>query len=150
MGRDFGMTAFIGLLMLIGIVVKNGILLVDYTNILRKRGMARDEALLLAGPTRLRPILMTTLAAIFGMTPLAIGLGSGSELYVPLATAVIGGLATSTMLTLLVVPTVYTIFDDLERKIRSRARPLDWSSGEVEPEPNGHSHEEAPAREAVK
>jgi HAE1 family hydrophobic/amphiphilic exporter-1 len=149
-GRDFGMTAFIGLLMLIGIVVKNGILLVDYTNILRKRGMARDEAILLAGPTRLRPILMTTCAAILGMLPLAIGLGSGSELYVPLATAVIGGLATSTLLTLIVVPTVYTIFDDFEQRIRSRARPLDWSSGEIPPEPNGHSHEEAPAREAVK
>ena len=111
--RAFGMTAFIGLLMLIGIVVKNGILLVDYTNQLRERGMSRDEAILTAGPTRLRPILMTTLAAILGMLPLAIGIGSGSEMYVPLATAVIGGLATSTMLTLFVVPTVYTIFDDL-------------------------------------
>jgi HAE1 family hydrophobic/amphiphilic exporter-1 len=148
-GRDFGLTAFIGLLMLIGIVVKNGILLVDYTNILRRRGMERNEAILLAGPTRLRPILMTTCAAIFGMTPLAIGLGSGSELYVPLATAVIGGLATSTLLTLLVVPTVYTLFDDLEQKIRRGARPLDWSSGDVEPEPNGKHSEEA-AKEAVK
>ncbi len=111
--RAFGMTAFIGLLMLIGIVVKNGILLVDYTNQLRARGMERDEAILTAGPTRLRPILMTTLAAILGMLPLAIGIGSGSEMYVPLATAVIGGLATSTMLTLFVVPTVYTLFDDL-------------------------------------
>jgi HAE1 family hydrophobic/amphiphilic exporter-1 len=149
-GRDFGLTAFIGLLMLIGIVVKNGILLVDYTNLLRKRGMPRDEAILVAGPTRLRPILMTTCAAILGMTPLAIGLGSGSELYVPLATAVIGGLATSTLLTLLVVPTVYTIFDDFEQKIRARTRPLDWSSGDVGTEPNGKSHEEPAARETVK
>ncbi len=149
-GRDFGMTAFIGLLMLIGIVVKNGILLVDYTNLLRRKGMERNEAILLAGPTRLRPILMTTCAAILGMTPLAIGLGSGSEMYVPLATAVIGGLMTSTLLTLIVVPTVYTIFDDIEQKIRARAKPLDWSSGDVETAPNGKTHEESPTKEAVK
>jgi HAE1 family hydrophobic/amphiphilic exporter-1 len=117
--RAFGLTAFIGLLMLIGIVVKNGILLVDYTNQLRESGMERTEAILTAGPTRLRPILMTTLAAILGMEPLALGLGSGSELYVPLATAVIGGLATSTLLTLFIVPTVYTLFDDLKSKFKS-------------------------------
>ena len=117
-GRSFGLTAFIGLLMLIGIVVKNGILLVDYTNRLRLAGMPRDEAVLTASPTRLRPILMTTLAAMLGMLPLALGIGTGSEMYVPLATAVIGGLATSTLLTLFIVPTVYTIFDDLSRKLR--------------------------------
>ncbi len=117
-GRSFGLTAFIGLLMLIGIVVKSGILLVDYTNYLRAEGMPRDEAILTASPTRLRPILMTTLAAILGMLPLAIGIGTGSELYVPLATAVIGGLSTSTLLTLFIVPTVYTLFDDLAEKFR--------------------------------
>lgn len=122
-GRAFGLTAFIGLLMLIGIVVKNGILLVDYTNQLRARGMERDVAILTAAPTRLRPILMTTLAAILGMLPLALGIGTGSEMYVPLATTVIGGLATSTMLTLFIVPTVYTMFDDLIGKVhRSRQR----------------------------
>lgn len=115
-GRSFSMTAFIGLLMLVGISVKNGILLVDYTNQLRERGMPRDEALLTAGPTRLRPILMTTLCAIIGMLPLALGLGAGSELYVPLATAVIGGLTTSTVLTLYVIPAVYTLFDDWMEK----------------------------------
>src|SRR5207237_83759 len=112
-GRAFGLTAFIGLLMLVGIVVKNGILLVDYTNVLRGRGYPRDDAVLTAGPTRLRPILMTTCAAVLGMLPLAIGLGRGSETQAPMATAVIGGLITSTILTLFVVPTVYTIFDDL-------------------------------------
>jgi len=122
--RAFGLTAFIGLLMLIGIVVKNGILLVEYTNQLRSRGMARDEAILTAGPTRLRPILMTSLAAILGMMPLALGIGSGSELYVPLATAVIGGLMTSTLLTLFIVPTVYTLFDDLGRKMGRGDRDL--------------------------
>jgi len=123
-GRNFGLTAFIGLLMLIGIVVKNGILLVDYTNQLRGRGMERNEALLTAAPTRLRPILMTTLAAILGMMPLALGIGQGSEMYVPLATVVIGGLTTSTLLTLFVVPTVYTYFDDLGRRFRKDPRDL--------------------------
>jgi HAE1 family hydrophobic/amphiphilic exporter-1 len=117
-GRTFGLTAFIGLLMLVGIVVKNGILLVDYTNLLRRRGMPRDEAVLTAGPTRMRPILMTASAAILGMLPLALALGRGSEVNAPMATAVIGGLATSTFLTLFVVPTVYTLLDDLALKLR--------------------------------
>ena len=124
-GRIFGMTAFIGVLMLIGIVVKNGILLVDYTNVLRSRGMPRDEAVLTAGPTRLRPILMTTLATICGMLPIAIGYGKGSETQAPMATAVIGGLTTSTLLTLFVIPTVYTMFDDLARFFRRDKRDLD-------------------------
>jgi HAE1 family hydrophobic/amphiphilic exporter-1 len=112
-GRHFGLTAFIGLLMLIGIVVKNGILLVDYTNHLRKTGLSRDEALLRAGPTRLRPILMTASAAILGMLPIALALGRGSETNAPMATVVIGGLATSTVMTLFVVPVVYSALDDL-------------------------------------
>ena len=117
-GRAFGLTAFIGLLLLVGIVVKNGILLIDYTNQLRERGRTRDEAVLEASPTRLRPILMTSLAAGFGMLPLALGIGEGSETQAPLATAVVGGLFTSTLLTLFVVPVVYTLFDDLSRKLR--------------------------------
>jgi HAE1 family hydrophobic/amphiphilic exporter-1 len=111
-GRAFGLTAFIGVLMLVGIVVKNGILLVDYTNVLRGRGIHREQALLTAGPTRLRPILMTASAAMLGMLPIAIGLGRGSEIQAPMATAVIGGLATSTFLTLFVVPCVYSVLDD--------------------------------------
>jgi hydrophobic/amphiphilic exporter-1 (mainly G- bacteria), HAE1 family len=122
--RAFGLTAFIGLLMLIGIVVKNGILLVDYTNQLRGRGMPRDEAILTSGHTRLRPIMMTTLAASLGMLPLAIGMGSGSEMYTPLATAVIGGLLTSSALTLFIVPTVYSLFDDLIRRFKKDDRDL--------------------------
>jgi len=118
--RSFGLTGFIGLLMLVGIVVKNGILLVDYTNQLRASGLARTEALLTAGQTRLRPILMTTLCAVFGMIPLATGIGSGSEMYVPLATVVIGGLITSTALTLLIVPVVYSLFDDLQAKFAAK------------------------------
>lgn len=115
-GRTFALTAFIGLPMLVGIVVKNGILLVDYTNLLRRRGLPRDEAILTAGPTRLRPILMTASAAILGMLPLA--LGRGSAVQAPMATAVIGGLATSTFLTLFVVPVVYSVFDDLALRLR--------------------------------
>lgn len=131
-GRAFGLTAFIGLLMLVGIVVKNGILLVDYTNVLRGRGYRREDAVLTAGPTRLRPILMTTSAAVLGMLPLAIGLGRGSETQAPMATAVIGGLITSTILTLFVVPTVYTIFDDLAMFFRKDKRDL-AAPGSVEP-----------------
>ena len=110
--RSFGLTAFIGVLMLVGIVVKNGILLVDYTNTLRKRGIMRDEALLTAGRTRLRPILMTASAAMLGMLPLALAFGKGSEVQAPMATTVIGGLLTSTALTLFVVPVVYSLLDD--------------------------------------
>ena len=123
-GRAFGLTAFIGLLLLVGIVVKNGILLIDYTNLLRERGRTRDEAVLEASPTRLRPILMTSLAAGFGMLPLALGLGEGSETQAPLATTVVGGLATSTLLTLFVVPCIYTLFDDLARRLRGDKQDL--------------------------
>jgi HAE1 family hydrophobic/amphiphilic exporter-1 len=104
----------IGFIMLMGLVTKNAILLVDYTNTLRHRdGLARPEALLKAGATRLRPILMTTLAMIFGMLPIALGTGVGSESRAPMAVAVVGGLITSTILTLVVVPVAYTYFDDL-------------------------------------
>lgn len=139
-GRAFGLTAFIGLLMLVGIVVKNGILLVDYTDQLRKRGTPRDEAILRAAPTRLRPILMTTCAAVFGMVPLALALGRGSETQAPLATAVIGGLTTSTLLTLYVVPVVYSLFDDLARKLRGSKGDL-YQAELVEPSIDGVSAE---------
>ena len=121
--RHFGLTAFIGTLMLVGIVVKNGILLVDYTNQLRARGIPRDQALLQAGPTRLRPILMTASAAILGMLPIATGLGEGSETQAPMATAVIGGLITSTLLTLFVVPVAYSLLDGLAGRWRRTAAP---------------------------
>jgi HAE1 family hydrophobic/amphiphilic exporter-1 len=142
-GKAFGLTAFIGLLMLIGIVVKNGILLVDYTTQLRGRGLPRDEAILTASPTRLRPILMTSLAAILGMLPLALGIGSGSEMQAPLATAVVGGLMTSTLLTLFVVPIVYTLFDDLARRLRRNPRDL-APSIVVEPSVAAFEHRAAP------
>jgi HAE1 family hydrophobic/amphiphilic exporter-1 len=105
--RSFGLTAFIGLLMLVGIVVKNAILVVEFTNQLRHRGLAAREAVLHAAPLRLRPILMTTLATTGGMFPIAAGFEAGSETQAPLGTVVIGGLLCSTMLSLIVIPTLY-------------------------------------------
>jgi len=103
------MTAIIGMILLMGLAVKNSILLVDFTNRLRAQGLSRQEALLIAGPTRLRPILMTTLSLILGMTPVALGLGAGGSFRAPMAIAVIGGLITSTLLTLVIVPVFYSI-----------------------------------------
>ena len=103
--------------MLIGLVVKNSILLVDYTNILRGEGMERNAAVLQAGPVRLRPILMTAVSTIAGVLPIALGLGAGSESRAPMAIAVAGGMTSSTFLTLLVVPVAYSMIDDLARKI---------------------------------
>jgi len=101
-----------------GIVVSNGILLVDYTNRLRGRGMELQEAVVLGGRTRLRPILMTTLCTILGLIPMAIGFGEGSESNAPMAIAVIGGLSISTVLTLVFIPTLYSIFETrFKRKI---------------------------------
>ena len=111
-GSSMSVMSMIGIIMLMGLVTKNGILLVDYINVLRGRGMERWDATLLAGQTRLRPILMTTFAMIFGMIPVAFSLGEGSEFRSPMGQAVIGGLITSTLLTLFIVPVVYTIFDD--------------------------------------
>jgi hydrophobic/amphiphilic exporter-1 (mainly G- bacteria), HAE1 family len=105
--------SMIGLIMLMGLVTKNAILLVDFTNHARRDGLPRDEALIRAGSTRLRPIVMTTLAMIFGMLPLAFAIGAGAEMRAPMARAVIGGLITSTLLTLVVVPVVYTYLDGL-------------------------------------
>ena len=112
-GDTINIMSLIGLIMLMGLVTKNAILLVDYAKVLRGRGMERREAVVTAGRTRLRPIVMTTLAMIFGMLPLALGLGAGAELRAPMARAVVGGLLTSTLLTLLVVPVMYTFMEDL-------------------------------------
>jgi hydrophobic/amphiphilic exporter-1 (mainly G- bacteria), HAE1 family len=112
-GTSFNLQAYLGVIMLGGIVVSNAILLVDYTNILRRRdGMELREAVEVAGRTRLRPILMTSLATMLGLVPMALGIGEGSELQVPLARVVIGGLLTSTFITLVFVPTVYTLFEE--------------------------------------
>ncbi|TXH06048.1 MAG: efflux RND transporter permease subunit [Nevskiaceae bacterium] len=110
-GTVINVVALIGMIMLVGIVVKNGIILIDLVNHLREQGLTRREALLKAGPTRLRPILMTTLTAVLGLVPMAVGGGEGAEVRAPMAITVIGGLTVSTLLTLLVIPVVYTLLD---------------------------------------
>jgi HAE1 family hydrophobic/amphiphilic exporter-1 len=113
-GDTINIMSLIGLIMLMGLVTKNAILLVDFTKVLRADGMDRRTALITAGRTRLRPILMTTSAMIFGMLPLFFALGEGAEFRAPMARAVVGGgLITSTLLTLIVVPVVYTVLDDI-------------------------------------
>jgi hydrophobic/amphiphilic exporter-1 (mainly G- bacteria), HAE1 family len=103
----------LGLILLAGIVVNNAIVLVDYTGQLKARGHSTDEALALAGQVRLRPILMTTLTTVLGLVPMAIGLGDGAELRTPMAITVIAGLGFSTVLTLVVIPTIYAGVDRL-------------------------------------
>lgn len=115
-GSSLSVPGIVGVIMLAGIVVNNAIVLIDYINTLRRRGMERNEAIAQAGRTRLRPILMTTLTTILGMLPLAIGVGEGSEMQRPIALVVIGGLTSSTMLTLIVIPVAYSLVDGLKRR----------------------------------
>ena len=111
-GTSLSLIALIGAIMLVGIVVKNGIVMVDYTNLLVERGSSVVQAAVAAGKSRLRPVLMTSLTTVFGMVPMAMGLGEGSEIWQPMGVAVIGGLTFSTILTLLVLPALYVIFRD--------------------------------------
>ncbi|WP_329904039.1 efflux RND transporter permease subunit [Porphyromonas pogonae] len=120
-GKPFGAMALIGLIMLMGIVVKNGIVLIDYTRLCRERGMGILQAVTTAGKSRLRPVLMTTLTTILGMVPLAIGIGEGSELWQPMGITVAWGLAFSTLITLIIVPTVYASISGIGVK-RERKR----------------------------
>jgi HAE1 family hydrophobic/amphiphilic exporter-1 len=113
-GREFSMYPMIGILLLAGIVTKNAILLIDFTLQRMRTGMDVDAALLEAGPIRLRPILMTTFAMIFGMLPIVVGHGEGGEARAPMAIAVIGGLITSTVLTLIIVPCVFSLFQGVK------------------------------------
>ena len=122
-GTSFSMQAYIGVIMLAGIVVSNAILLVDYINTLRRRdGVPLREAVELGGRRRLRPILMTSIATMLGLVPMAIGLGDGGELQAPLARVVIGGLLVSTMVTLVLVPAVYTLFEEGLAGLRKGAK----------------------------
>lgn len=119
-GHTLNVASFIGVIMLSGIVVSNAIVLIDYVILLRRRGLPRDEALARAGAVRLRPVLMTALATMLGLVPLALGLGEGSEFQAPMAAVVLFGLAVSTVLTLIVLPVVYSLFDDLGRRFSRR------------------------------
>jgi HAE1 family hydrophobic/amphiphilic exporter-1 len=119
-GGTLNVMSMIGIIMLMGLVTKNGILMIDFVNKERGAGAERTKAILTAARVRLRPIIMTTFAMIFGMLPLALALGEGAEQRAPMAHAVIGGLITSTLLTLFVVPVVYTLLDDLAVRVMGK------------------------------
>ena len=132
-GSTLNLFSIIGFIMLMGLVVKNAILLVDRANHGKRQGLGQREALLEAGQVRLRPIIMTTLAMVFGMLPMALGLGEGGEPQAPMGRAVIGGLMTSTLLTLVVVPVLYSYLDNLprwfaRRKTQTQGQPAPGTS----------------------
>lgn len=124
-GTSLSMIAAIGLVMLVGIVVKNGVVLVDFINLLRDRGYEVNEAVALAGKSRLRPVLMTALTAILGMLPLALGIGEGSEIWAPLGVTIVGGLTVSTAVTMILIPVLYSLMArhgerDKQEQVRKR------------------------------
>lgn len=128
-GHTLNVMSLIGAIMLIGIVVKNGIVLIDYITLNRERGMSIKRAVIDGGRSRLRPVIMTSLTTILGMVPMACGTGQGAEMWRPMGTAVIGGLTFSTILTLLFVPVMYCIFakngvKNERRRHRNRLRKL--------------------------
>jgi HAE1 family hydrophobic/amphiphilic exporter-1 len=121
-GTPVSIVVFIGMIMLIGIVVSNGIILIDYTNVLREQGVGAEDAIVRASKIRLRPILMTALSTIIALFPLSLGIGEGAELMAPLATTVIGGLSSSTFLTVIVIPAIYLVVDELQVKLGALLR----------------------------
>jgi HAE1 family hydrophobic/amphiphilic exporter-1 len=123
-GRPIGVSALIGFLMLIGIVVTNAIVLLDFVERLRSQGLSTYDALLEGGRTRVRPILMTAIATILALIPLAAGFNQGSIIAAELGTVVIGGLFSSTFLTLLVIPVLYSLVDGLKRRVQRRPTPV--------------------------
>jgi multidrug efflux pump subunit AcrB len=129
-GTSLGMVALIGAVMLVGIVVKNGIVIVDFTNLQRERGLPLNDAVISAGKSRLRPVLMTTLTTILGMIPLAVGSGEGAEIWKPMGIAVVGGLTFSSILTLLVIPAIYSAFNIGKAKKERKSNAIDtsWSN----------------------
>ncbi len=129
--KTLNIVGMIGIIALVGLVGKNAILLVDYTNTLRARGSSRFEALVESGRTRLRPIMMTTLALIFGMLPVALAIGRGSEFRETIGITIIGGVLLSTLLTLFVIPCSYSIFDDLSESLGGRLRRFTRTKSDV-------------------
>ena len=120
-GTTFNMQAFLGVIILVGVVVNNAIVLIDYTNLLRREhAVLLREAVVTGGSRRLRPILMTTITTVLGLVPMALGLGEGGELQAPMARTIIGGLTTSTLITLIVIPVIYMSLE--ERAERAAAR----------------------------
>ncbi|HVO30376.1 MAG TPA: efflux RND transporter permease subunit [bacterium] len=141
-GTTLSVNSFMGIIMMVGIVVSNGVLLVDFANVLRRRdGLDLFEATVRAGRTRLRPILMTTLATIVGLIPMAAGIGEGSETNLPLARAVIGGLTVSTFFTLFLIPCLYTLLDSWARKLDPEVEGEgDEQGGAPTPAPGAPAH----------
>ncbi len=129
-GNTITVTSFMGFIMLVGMVVNNAIVLVDYTNQLRERGMECFDALVEAGPSRLRPILMTTLTTIIGMLPMALGVGEGTETQKPMAITIIFGMAISTIVTLVLIPVLYLGITNFRNKFRRKKPPKDMYDGE--------------------
>ena len=125
-GTSLSLIALIGAVMLVGIVVKNGIVLIDYINLNKERGMSVMKSVVSGGKSRLRPVLMTTVTTILGMLPMAIGIGEGSEIWQPMGIAIIGGLSVSTLLTLVVIPTIYTSLHvrEMSKKRKAHAKNL--------------------------
>lgn len=132
-GTSLSIIAMIGAIMLVGIVVKNGIVMVDFTNLLRERGMSINQSVIAAGKSRLRPVLMTSLTTILGMLPLALSTGEGSEIWKPMGIAVIGGLTFSMLLTLIVIPVMYSLFGagslKRQRKLEHQTQQLIGGNG---------------------
>ena len=123
LGVSLSVVVFLGMITLVGIVVNNAIVLVDYTNTLRERGLPLGEAITTAGRVRLRPILMTTATTVLGLLPMALGLGDGAEIRTPMALTIVFGLTTSTLLTLLVIPTMYYLVERARAKMSSSPPP---------------------------
>ena len=150
--KTLNIVGMVGIIALVGLVGKNAILLVDYTNTLRARGKTRFEALVESGRTRLRPIMMTTLALIFGMLPIALAIGRGSEFRETIGITIIGGVLLSTLLTLFVIPCSYSIFDDLSETLGGKLRkytrsPADVSAYRTHPRPDAEpEREEEPSQ----
>jgi HAE1 family hydrophobic/amphiphilic exporter-1 len=122
-GRSLDMIGALGIVMLIGIVVKNGIVLVDYTNLMRDRGYRLNDAIAMSGASRLRPVLMTAFTTLLGMLPMALSKGEGSEMWQPLGIVVIGGLLVSTFITLIIVPVVYGLISrsgERDKEVKQR------------------------------
>jgi HAE1 family hydrophobic/amphiphilic exporter-1 len=118
---NFNLFSQIGLVLLVGLVTKNSILLVEFANQQRQAGVSAGEAMMRAGLIRLRPILMTSFSTLAGILPIAIGFGAGAESRRPMGVAIVGGMLTSTFLTLIVIPVVYTLFADLTARLRHRS-----------------------------
>ena len=130
-GTTLNVTSFMGIIMMVGIVVSNGVLLVEYMNELRRHGLGTREAVIQGGRTRLRPILMTSICTVVGLIPMALGIGTGSEANAPLARAVIGGLTVSTALTLLLIPTLYVMIEERFPRRMELAEPSAAFQGET-------------------